>query len=457
MKDEVLSAEELCMIDETSPECNISQGVDSWLLDSGASHHMCPHRNWFTSYENVNSSSVFMGNNMSCQTVGMGDIRIKMYDNTVRTLTSVRHVPDLKKKLISLGVLDSDGYKFTGQDGILKVFKGALVVMKAEKVGNLYRLRGSTQIGEAAVASKKEEAGTRLWHQRLGHMSEKGLQILMKRKSLPGLKSLNLDFCKHCVYGKQCKQSFKVGKHNSKDVLDYIHSDLWGPSPVMSYGGALYFLTFIDDYSQKVWVYMLKRKADVLNVFKQFKVMVEKRTGKSIKCLRTDNGGEFTSVEFEQYCKDEGIVRHKTVAYTQQNGVAEHMNQTLMERARSMITSANLQKELWAEAVSTACYLVNRPPSIAIDCKIPEEVWMGQSCDYSHLKIFGCDAYSLIPKNQRSKLDPKSKCYVFVGYDYAVKGYRLWDPTLRKIFISRNVTFDESSFLKSNFQRIEQE
>ena len=77
--------------------------------------------------------------------------------------------------------------------------------------------------------------------------------------------------------------------------------------------------------------------------FKQFKVMVEKRTGKSIKCLRTYNGGEFTSVEFEQYCKDEGIVRHKIVVYTpQQNGVVERMNQTLMERAKSMISNANL-------------------------------------------------------------------------------------------------------------------
>eukprot|EP00253_Pinus_taeda_P006902 PITA_06902 len=144
--------------------------------------------------------------------------------------------------------------------------------------------------------------------------------------------------------------------------------------------------------------------------------MVEKRTGKSIKCLRTDNGGEFTSVEFEKYCKDEGIVRHKTIVYTpQQNGVAEHMNQTLKERARSMISNANLQKELWTEAVSTDFYLVNKSPLVAIDCKIPKELWIGQSCDYSHLRIFCCDAYSLIPKNQRSKLDPKSKCYVFVG------------------------------------------
>eukprot|EP00253_Pinus_taeda_P022622 PITA_22622 len=146
MIDEVLFAEELCMIDETSPECSVSQGLHSWLLDSGASHHMCPHRNWFTSYENVNGSSMFMGNNVSCQTVGMGDIKIKMYDNTVRTLTSVRNVSNLKKNLISLGVLDSNGYKFTGQNDVLKVFKGALVVMKVEKVRNIYRLKGSTQI-----------------------------------------------------------------------------------------------------------------------------------------------------------------------------------------------------------------------------------------------------------------------------------------------------------------------
>ena len=118
-------------------------------------------------------------------------------------------------------MLDSDGYKFTSQNGVLKVSKGALVVMKAEKVGNLYRLKGSTQVSEATIVSEKGEASTRPWHQRLGHMSKKCLQILMKRKSLPDLKSLKLDFCKHCVYGKQCKQRVKTGNHNSKYLLLY--------------------------------------------------------------------------------------------------------------------------------------------------------------------------------------------------------------------------------------------
>ena len=123
---------------------------------------------------------------------------------------------------------------------------------------------------------------------------------------------------------------------------------------------------------------MLKNKAIVFNVFKQFKAMVEKKTGKSIKYLRTDNGGEFTSLGFEKFYKDEGIVRYKTAVYTpEKNGVVERMNKTLIERARSIINNANLPKEFWAEEVSTTCYLVNRSPLVAINCKIHEEAWLG--------------------------------------------------------------------------------
>jgi hypothetical protein len=115
-----------------------------------------------------------------------------------------------------------------------------------------------------------------------------------------------------------------------------------------------------------------------------------------------------------------------------------------------MLSNANLQKELWTEVVSTACYLINRSPSTAIGCKIPQEVWKGHPCDYSKLKVFGCDAYALAPKHQRSKLDPKSKRYIFVGYGDGTKGYILWDPTTHKIIINRDVKFNESSLDKSN-------
>ena len=132
----------------------------------------------------------------------------------------------------------------------------------------------------------------------------------------------------------------------------------------------------IDDYSRKVWVYFLKSKYEVLINFKQFKALIENQTGKKIKRFRTDNGLEFCSGEFNEFCKNEGIVRHRTVRRTpQQNGVAERMNRTLLERARCMRSNAGLGEEFWAEAVNTACYLVNRSPSTAIELKTPEEVW----------------------------------------------------------------------------------
>jgi transposase InsO family protein len=174
-------------------------------------------------------------------------------------------------------------------------------------------------------------------------MSEQGLKVLTDCKLLPSLKSLKLDFYKHCIYGKQNRLNFKNRRHTSEGILDYIHFNVWGTSPTISYGGSSYFVTFIDDLSRKVWIYMLKINVDVFIVFKQFRDLVEKRTGRSIKCLRTDNGGEFTSMEFENYCKEFGIDRNKTIAYTpQQNGVVECMNMTHLGRARSILSNANM-------------------------------------------------------------------------------------------------------------------
>lgn len=122
-----------------------------------------------------------IGNDQSSCVSGIGSVKIKMHDGVVRTLTEVRHVPDMSKNLISLTTLDLGGCQFVGGDGVLKVVKGALVVMKAHQVGILYVLQGSTVIGTAAVSSSMSDSEvTRLWHMRLGHMSEKGLTLVSK-------------------------------------------------------------------------------------------------------------------------------------------------------------------------------------------------------------------------------------------------------------------------------------
>jgi hypothetical protein len=155
---------------------------------------MSSHRNWFMSYQSVDEGVVFMGNGIRCKIVGVGSIRIRMFDGIVRELMDVRYVPELKSNLISSGVLDSCGYKYTSQGGAVIVSKASLVVMMATKVDNLYKLEGSTE-----MASEVTDVSSCLRHKNQGHKRKKELQVLVSYKSFPDLESLFLNFCLFCI------------------------------------------------------------------------------------------------------------------------------------------------------------------------------------------------------------------------------------------------------------------
>ena len=226
-------------------------------------------------------------------------------------------------------------------------------------------------------------------------MSEKGLQVLAKKSLIPFAKGTPLDSCDYCLYSKQHRVSFSGTFTRKQNNLDLVHTDVCGPMEVESLGGNRYFVTFIDDASRKVWVYILKTKGQVFQTFKQFHAMVERETGRALKSIRSDNGGEYTSNEFKDYCSTHGIRHEKTIPGTpQHNGVAERMNRTILEKVRCMLKTANLSKRFWAEAVSAACYLINRSPSAPLDFETPEGVWTGKSSSYSHLRVFGCKAFA---------------------------------------------------------------
>ncbi|KAL6202242.1 hypothetical protein ACLB2K_025951 [Fragaria x ananassa] len=191
----------------------------------------------------------------------------------------------------------------------------------------------------------------------------------------------------------------------------------------------------------------------VFQTFKEFHAMVERETRRTLKCLRSDNGGEYTSNEFRGYCSKHDIRHIKTVPSTpQHNGVAQRMNRTILEKVRSMLKTANLAKEFWGAAVKTACYLINRTPCVPLGLETPESVWTSRSASYSHLKVFGCKAFAHVLKEKRSKLDDKAVPCIFLGYGNEEMGYRLWNPITKKLFISRDVVFHKDQTI-ANFDK----
>lgn len=330
----------------------------------------------------------------------------------------------------------------------MKIMKGSFMLFRAHRKHNLYMC--TTVMHECDNANVVHNDHTQLWHSRLGHMSNKGLHILKNAGAFGNDHIDNVSFWDACVFGKQHKVQFPVftapNVTSCSRILEYLHADVWGPSCTPTQGGNKYFLSIIDDFSRKVWVFLMKNKSDVFENFKNWKTVIENQTGKKIGTLRTDNGLEFCNAQLEELCVQSGIKRHKSVPYTpQQNGVAERMNRTLLEKVRSMTTPTGLAKSFWGEAVVTAAYLVNRSPSVPLLGKIPEAVFWNKNIDLSNLKVCGCAAFV----HQRGdKLDPRAKKCVFLGYPEGVKGYRLWDRSLPgfKAIIRRDVTFNEFEF-----------
>lgn len=194
---------------------------------------------------------------------------------------------------------------------------------------------------------------------------------------------------------------------------------------------------------QENCIYLIKRKSDVLEVFKKFKVMVEKQCGESVKVIRTDGGGEYVSGEFNKFCENEGLIHEVTPPYTpQHNGTAERKNRTLLNMVRSMLKTKRLPKYLWGEAVSTATYVLNRSPSKRLDGVTPEEAWSGKKPNAVHLRVFGFVCFRHIPDQLRSKMDDKGEQMILLGY-HSIGGYKLFNPKTKQVVVSRDMFVDE--------------
>lgn len=418
-----------------------------WILDSGATEHMCSQKEKFIELTPV-KSQVEIANAEKIEVAGVGSILLKptseCSDETF-LLANVLYVPKLDSNLLSAGRIEEMGITVCFQDGkaVMRDPKQGKVILTAHRQDRLYKIK---EITHKACFSKYEK----LMHRRLGHFHKDAIKKLVKEDK-PGKEEASDEgnICSTCILGKMKKSPFPKGEaERASRPLELIHSDVAGPIKPTSKGGSKYIVTFIDDYSRYVVVKLMKTKDEVLEKFIEYKNKVENFHGLKITAIRSDNGGEYISEEFEDLLFQNGISRQRTVPRTpEQNGVAEKMNHTLLDMTRCLLIESSIPNELWADAVATACYLRNKCPSKAINGNIPEELWTGKQATTSHLKIFGCRAFSHIDKSQqKGKLGRRSQECVFVGYPEGIKGYKLWNVEDDKFFVSRNVKFDETVF-----------
>ncbi|GAU25767.1 hypothetical protein TSUD_222240 [Trifolium subterraneum] len=339
--------------------------VDSmvWYFDTGCSNHMTRNKSILTDVNKCLNTRIKLANSNFIAAEGMGNVVIQRSNGKKAIIEKVLYVPGMKCNLMSVGQLLEKGFKAVFEGETLKLFDSK---------------------------------------QRL---------ILKTTQRLPSVIA-PVDTCTTCLLWKHPRSSFKSNlPMRSSEVLNVVHSDICGPIDVLSTGGNKYFITFVDEYSRMIWLYHIKAKSEAFEVFKRFKTLVEKQSDKSIKVLRTDGGGEYTSKEFENYC----IIHEVTTPSTpHHNGLSERRNRRILDMARSMKSKKKF-----------------------ID-KVPEEVWSKCKPSVTHFIVFGSLSYKHVPDARRKNLDDKSEPMVFVGY-HRTGAYRLYNPTSDKIEISRDV------------------
>nr|GEV90615.1 retrovirus-related Pol polyprotein from transposon TNT 1-94 [Tanacetum cinerariifolium] len=332
--------------------------IKPWHIDSAASNHMTDEEDLFIEMEQSKGNVTF-GDESKAPVKGKDKILIRAKDGN--------------------------------RSATIRNQKGKLIAKVPMTKNRMFIL--NIQHDEAKCLKSCLEDHSWLWHMRYGHLNFGDLKLLSSKGMVKGLDQTYHpnQVCKGCLFGKHARSLFsKEATSRAKKPLQLIHIDLCGPITPSSHGKNHYFILFIDDFPRKTLVYFLKEKSQAFKAFKTFKAMVENNKGLKIKSMRSNRGGEFLSKEFNKFCEENGIRKFLTAPYSsQQNGMVERKNKTIIIMVRSMLKTKKMPKEFWAEAVDCAIYLLNRCLSKSLDNKTLQEAWNGLKPTVSHLRVFG--------------------------------------------------------------------
>ncbi|CAN0910966.1 Retrovirus-related Pol polyprotein from transposon TNT 1-94 [Linum grandiflorum] len=433
-----------------------------WIIDSGCSDHMTGSREVLANYQTYpKRAGVRIADGSLSPVEGIGRVRI----NSEIELFPVLYVPTLTCNLVSISQLIKDlscKAVFSSNQCFLQEESSGKTIGTAELDGDLFILEGAKdedtrRLKMALTTSSLDNFSSQimLWHIRLGHPSFGYLERLLPKLFL---NKRSKDFqCDVCQLAKHTRSSYHGLSYRPTRPFAIIHSDIWGPTRIKNINGARWFVTFIDDHTRLTWTFLMREKSETTAMFQEFYDMILTQFNTKIQVLKTDNAHDYFNSVLGTYLSKQGIVHCSSCVDTpQQNGIAERKNRHLLETARALLFTKNVPKHLWGEAVLSATYLINRLPCRVLNYKTPKDILVQ---NYPHVqaylselepRVFGCLAFVHIQPHQRSKLDPRARKCVFIGYAPRQKGYRCFCPTTRKIFTTMDVTFFEQSAYYSN-------
>jgi transposase InsO family protein len=428
--------------------------TEHWILDSGASCHFTGDKSRLKNIRVLDTPlRVQLADGKEKSVTECGDIHI-VGNGTRLVLKEVHHLPGLEGSLYSLGyALKNGGTLKSDKDYIGVVDNNGLTLdfVPRSPGDTIYVLDfDRTTAGLLAKTTVSQE----IMHRRLAHPSSEVLKrAATNTEGFPdGVEFDSADVvCRGCALGKMHSRPFPTNERRATERFGLIHSDLKQFS-VDSYRKYKYVITFLDDFSSYAWVVGLRSKDAALPATRHFLSMVKTQFNATVKSWMSDAGGEYKSAAYDKMLKENGIeILTSAPHQPQQNGRAERLNRTLMEKSESMRHLANLPPSWWDFAFYHACHVYNRTPVERLKWRTPYEALNGDKPRIDHLRVFGCGAYVWLPPAVRSnKLAPKSELMVYLGVPEGGHGHLFMRTATNTVFNGTTAVFEEANFPKSS-------
>lgn len=411
----------MCLVAKTNQ--TKAKDQNHWVIDSGASWHMTGTKevldpNSLTSF--TGSIEIADGTLLRGEMMGSATINLPNEDCKAVTLKNVVYVPGLKANLLSVPCMTNNGATVSFDNECCTIRQEDNTIKANLDQSNNYCLTASAKT----------------WHERLGHISSERIKKLKVPYQMT-------EICEPCMENKQSATKFKKKDYEYKP-LDLLYMDVVGPIHPETPAGQRYFLSVLDHATKTSMIYLMSSKGSTgkyvrtaINAFEQ--KVAGKRT---VKAIRTDLGQEFLGTKLAEFLADRGITHEKTAGYTPQQNDAERLHRDIREHASAMLNATNLPNKYWGEAVRAYVHCRNRvPPSLGEDSKSPLEKLSGSKQSIKHLRVFGCEAWVLKPKEKvNGKFDKRSEKGIFIGYENS-STYRVL--LSNRLVTSRNVKFNE--------------